>query len=245
MAFSLKKNSAGGVFSCSVALEFLDQLASFKLWQNLTASAPCNIADAAVVAVSSELDGIFHMKRRMKNATEGFLCWKKCFHFIPDWLWQSLVKHCDASMQLPSPLARIRRLSCSYQAVVADLCFLSENTHIDLLSDRMSHRCELIITAVYVTACLKLNVLRPFRALRLSRCMSNWFNRQQMHHMNDEQPPAADTAHYTVLISDVPPCQFVWVFFFLMCKLSKCLSQMKANESEGGQLRDSGLLFMF
>lgn len=92
--------------------------------------------------------------------------------------------------------------------------FLSENTHIDLLSDRMCHSCELIITAVCVTACLRLNALRPIRALRPSRCTSNWFNRQRLHHMNDEQLPAADTAHYTVLISAVPPCQFVWVFLF-------------------------------
>lgn len=86
--------------------------------------------------------------------------------------------------------------------------FLSENTHIDLLSDRMCHRCELIITAVYVTACDAECALRP------SICTSNWFNRQRMHHTNDVQLPAADTAHYTVLISAVPPCQFVWVFFF-------------------------------
>lgn len=44
--------------------------------------------DAAVAAIKSQLDGIFHIKRRTKHSTDDVSWWKRCFHLTLDWLWK-------------------------------------------------------------------------------------------------------------------------------------------------------------
>lgn len=46
------------------------------------AAAKERSVDAAVAAVLSEQAGIFYIKKRMKNSTEGFSWWKRCLVFL-------------------------------------------------------------------------------------------------------------------------------------------------------------------
>lgn len=44
--------------------------------------------NAAVEAVSSEVDGISTIKEEHKNGTVGFSLWTTCSQFTSHWLWQ-------------------------------------------------------------------------------------------------------------------------------------------------------------
>lgn len=45
-------------------------------------------ADAAVVGVSSKLEGFLSLNEKQRRALEVFASLRRCFHFTPHWLWQ-------------------------------------------------------------------------------------------------------------------------------------------------------------
>lgn len=56
----------------------------------MTAAAEGISVNAALQAVLSDQDGIFTIKEKHKDDTEGFSRWTTLFRFSPDWFWQEL-----------------------------------------------------------------------------------------------------------------------------------------------------------